>query len=247
MPLMAEKLPPESPFTSRTLKTIGLGESTIEEKIISPLGKLLDGGLEVAFCARMGEVDVRLSASGDDAADGIQQAESIVREQLGKHIFGVDDEQLESIVIQQLAARRQTLAVAESCTGGLLANKLTNVPGASAVFLAGHCTYSNAAKQSTLGVKTESLAEHGAVSEVVAKQMAEGARAKHDADFALATTGIAGPHGGTAEKPLGTVFIAFSTPDEMDVMNFCFTTDRESFKYLVTQQALNALREKLGA
>jgi nicotinamide-nucleotide amidase len=119
------------------------------------------------------------------------------------------------------------------------------VPGASAVFLAGHCTYSNAAKQNTLGVLPKTLAEHGAVSEAIARQMAEGARAKHGADYALATTGIAGPAGGTAEKPVGTVFIACATPKGTDVVNGCFATDRETFKQLVVQQAMNELRLKI--
>jgi len=136
--------------------------------------------------------------------------------------------------------------VAESCTGGLLAHRITNVPGASAVFLAGHCTYSNAAKVNTLGVKNETLAAHGAVSEAVAREMAEGARAQHGADYALSTTGIAGPSGGTAEKPVGTVFIALAGSGETRVLNPRNSFDRETFKFVTTQQALDLLRRGLA-
>ena len=244
-PLLAEKLPPENLITTRTLKTIGVGESTVEQSITPALSEFISGGLEIGYCARAGEVDVRFTASGEGGVERITQAEAIVREKLGPRIYGVDVEQLEEILIRQLTASGQTLAVAESCTGGLLAHHLTNVPGASAVFLAGHCTYSNAAKQNTLGVLPETLAEHGAVSEPVARQMAEGARAKHGADYALATTGIAGPDGGTAEKPVGTVFIVCATSEGTEVMNACFATDRVTFKQLVGQQALNELRLKI--
>ena len=244
-PLLAEKLPPENPIVTRTLKTIGIGESTVEQRITPALAEWIAAGMEIGYCARAGEVDIRFTASGEGAADSITQAEALVREKLGAHIYGVDDEQLEEIIIRKLTASGQTLAVAESCTGGLLAHRLTNVPGASAVFLAGHCTYSNAAKQNTLGVLPKTLAEHGAVSEAIARQMAEGARAKHGADYALATTGIAGPAGGTAEKPVGTVFIACATPKGTDVVNGCFATDRETFKQLVVQQAMNELRLKI--
>lgn len=241
-PLLAEKLPPENPVTIRTLKTIGIGETTVEQSIAPALAEWIAVGLEIGYCARAGEVDVRLTASGEGAADSIAQAEAVVREKLGPQIYGVDDEQLEEILIRQLTVSGQTLAVAESCTGGLMAHRLTNVPGASAVFLAGHCTYSNEAKQNTLGVLSETLTEHGAVSEAIARQMAEGARAKHGADYALATTGIAGPEGGTAEKPIGTVFIACATPEDTEVVSARIATDRETFKQLVVQRAMNLLR-----
>ncbi|MBC8324823.1 MAG: competence/damage-inducible protein A [Verrucomicrobia subdivision 3 bacterium] len=241
-PLLAEKLPPENPVTIRTLKTFGVGETTVEESITPTLAEFISGGLEIGYCARAGEVDVRFTASGKGAVDCIAQAEALVREKLGPQIYGVDDELMEDIIIRQLTVSGKTLAVAESCTGGLLAHHLTNVPGASAVFLAGHCTYSNEAKQTTLGVKPETLAEHGAVSEIVARQMAEGARATHGADYALATTGIAGPDGGTPEKPVGTVFIACATPNSTEVVSARIATDRETFKQLVVQRAMNLLR-----
>jgi nicotinamide-nucleotide amidase len=172
----------------------------------------------------------------------VEQAEAIVRGKIGEYIFGRDNDLLEEVIVRELTARGLTLAVAESCTGGLLAHRLTNVPGASAVFLAGHCTYCNDAKQSALGVLPETLAAHGAVSEAVAREMAEGARAKHGADYALSTTGIAGPSGGTADRPVGTVFIALAEPNGTTVLNPRNFFDRETFKFVTTQQALDLLR-----
>ena len=244
-PLLAEKMPPKNPIHIRTLKTMGIGESSVEERIGPPLAELLDAGLEVGYCARMGEVDVRLVAHGEGADEILEGAESIVQEHVGDFIYGRDDDQLEEVVVRELTKRGLTLAVAESCTGGFLAHRITNISGASAVFLAGHCTYSNEAKQETLGVKPETLAGHGAVSEAVAREMAEGARAKHGADFALSTTGIAGPTGGTEGKPVGTVFIALAGPNGTEVINPCNPCDRETFKYVATQQALDLLRRNL--
>jgi nicotinamide-nucleotide amidase len=244
-PLLAEKMPPKNPVHIRTLKTMGIGESSVEERISNPLADLLDAGLEIGYCARMGEVDVRLVAHGDGADKMLDGAESIVREHVGDFIYGRGDDQLEEVMVRELAKRGMTLVVAESCTGGFLAHRITNVSGASTIFLAGHCTYSNEAKQETLGVNPETLAGHGAVSEEVAREMAEGARAKHGADFALSTTGIAGPTGGTEEKPVGTVFIALAGPNGTEIINACNPCDRDTFKYVVTQQALDLLRRNL--
>ena len=241
-PLLVEELPPARPLVTRTLKTMGIGESSVEERIAPLMADLFAAGLEVGYCARMGEVDVRLAAYGSEGPALIQQAEAIVQAQVGDYIFGRDQDRLEDVIIRGLETRRQTLAVAESCTGGFLAHRLTNVPGASAVFIAGHCTYSNEAKQQTLDVPTELVAVHGAVSEPVARAMAEGARALHGADYALATTGIAGPSGGTPEKPVGTVFIALASAHGTEVLNPVNRCDRETFKFVTTQQALDLLR-----
>ena len=244
-PILAKELPPEKPLSTRTLKTLGIGESSVEELISEPLSELIALGLQIGYCARMGEVDVRLAACGTEALSLIKQAEEIVRDQVGQYIYGVDDDLLEEMVVRDLTKRRQTLAVAESCTGGLLSHRITNVPGSSAVFLAGHCTYSNEAKQDTLGVSLETLGTKGAVSEKVAREMAEGARLKHGADYALATTGIAGPAGGTEGKPVGTVFITLATRQGTQVLKECNHTDRETFKMVTTQQALNLLRQAI--
>ena len=144
--------------------------------------------------------------------------------------------------------RGLTLATAESCTGGYLAHRLTNVPGASAVFLAGHVTYSNPAKVAELCVPQHLIQKHGAVSGAVAAAMAEGARKGGNTNYALATTGVAGPGGGTSEKPVGTVFVALASDRaETDVQRFLLTADRQTFKQLATQRALEMLRQHLIA
>jgi nicotinamide-nucleotide amidase len=246
VPLLRREFPPGVPFVCRTLRTSGIAESLVQEKIAAPLGALVAAGLEIGYCARTGQVDVRLSARGVGGEKVIRAAEAIVQKILGAQIYGFDDETIEAAVVRLLTERKKTLAVAESCTGGCLAHRVTNVPGASAVFLGGLVTYSTEAKQKFLGVRAETLAAHGAVSEAVAREMAEGARRQTGADFAIAVTGIAGPGGGTAEKPVGTVFIGlageFGTVAERR-LNFY---ERESFKEVTAWQALEMLRTRLG-
>jgi nicotinamide-nucleotide amidase len=245
VPLLQREFPLAAPFICRTLRTSGLGESAVQEKVKAPLDALVAAGLEVGYCARVGQVDVRLTANNKDAMTIVRDAEAIVQKILGAHIYGFDDESPEEIVVRLLTQLNKTLALAESCTGGGLANRITNVPGASAVFLGGFVTYSNEAKQKFLGVHAETLVVHGAVSEAVAREMAEGARRQLGADFALAITGIAGPGGGTADKPVGTVFIAlagaFGTVAERRLNAY----ERAAFKELTAQQALEMLRAKL--
>ena len=148
---------------------------------------------------------------------------------------------LETAVLRLLKERKQTLALAESCTGGCLAHRLTNVPGASAVLLGGVVAYSNAVKQKFLGVRAETLATHGAVSEAVAREMAEGARKRFGADFALGITGIAGPGGGTKRKPVGTVFIALTGVFGTLVERKSNASERRRFKQITARQALTLL------
>ena len=154
-------------------------------------------------------------------------------------------DEVEAVVVRLLTKREQTLALAESCTGGCIAHRLTNVPGASAVFPGGVVAYSNAAKEKFLGVCAKTLAAHGAVSEAVAREMAEGAREKFGADFALAVTGIAGPAGGTKVKPVGTVFIALAGAPGTVVKRELNSCGREQFKDVTAQQALEMLRARL--
>jgi nicotinamide-nucleotide amidase len=239
VPLLAKMFHAGEPFACRTLRTIGLGEALLAERVGPKLVQI--AGLEIGYCAHMGQVDVRLEARGAARGKLLQAGEAAVRAELGDNIFGMDDDTLESVILHLLAGRKQTLALAESCTGGFIAHKLTNVPGASAVLLAGVVTYSNAAKRKFLGVREETLAEHGAVSEAVAREMAKGARRETGADFALAVTGIAGPGGGTPEKPVGTVFIALASAARTDVLKKLNAYDRETFKELTARHALGML------
>jgi nicotinamide-nucleotide amidase len=240
LPILREIVSSETAIGRRIFRIAGMGESLVEEAVGAHLLEL--PGLELGYCARPGEMDLRLIGE----ARVLDEAERIVREKLGPAIFSTDDSDLEHAVVKLLTGRKQTLAVAESCTGGYLAHRITNVPGASAVLLAGYVTYSNEAKTAMLGVDPRLLSEHGAVSKKVAQAMAEGARANAKADFALSTTGIAGPGGGTEEKPVGTVFIALAAQDRATkIKKGFFPDDRPTFKELTSQTALDMLRREL--
>jgi nicotinamide-nucleotide amidase len=239
LPILAKLLPPGAVQELRVFRVLGIGESLVEEKVGE---ELLTMGLEVGYCARPGEVDVRLIGS----SGVLDRAEALVRERLGKWIFTSDERELANVVVEKLTALGRTVATAESCTGGFVANQLTNVPGSSKVFLAGYVTYANGAKIAALGVDATLIEKHGAVSEPVARHMAEGALEKSGAIFALATTGIAGPDGGSAEKPVGTVFVALAECGVKTlVQHHKFPTDRETFKNLVSQTVLDLLLRRL--
>jgi len=240
VPILERIVRQEESFACRSYRIVGIGESYVEEAVGVQLLAL--SGLELGYCARMGEVDLRLIGS----PEVLEKADVIVRSKLAASIFSTSSENLETVIVRQLAEKGATLAVAESCTGGFLAHRLTNVPGASGVFLAGYVTYSNEAKISALGVPPDLIAEHGAVSEPVARAMAEGARAQSQATFALATTGIAGPGGGSEAKPVGTAFLALAGGGETIARHLFFPTDRETFKQLASQTALNLLRGRLA-
>lgn len=247
VPLLRRVLPPGDGFVCRTLRTTGLPESVVETRLAGPLRGLVERGLDVGYCAQPGRVDVRLAARGAAAGELVRAGEELVRAELEAAVFGVDDEELETVVVRLLTTRRETVAVAESCTGGCLAHRLTNVPGASAVFLAGWVTYSNQAKQQCLGVNADTLKAHGAVSEAVAREMAEGARTRAGSTYAISVTGIAGPTGGTPAKPVGTVFIGLAGASGTVVEERLNPWDRETFKQVTTQQALDLLRRRLTA
>lgn len=245
VPLLKHVLPLEDEFFCRTIRTNGIGESLVQEKINTPLAELVARGLEVGYCAHVGQVDVRLSARGEAGNALVREGESIVRALLAKQIFGEEDETLEAVIVRRLTGRKQTLALAESCTGGGIAHRLTNVPGASAVLLAGLVTYSNEAKERFLGVRAATLADHGAVSEATAREMAEGARRETGADFALSVTGIAGPTGGSEAKPVGTAFIGLASVQPTIVVKQFNPYDRETFKQATANQALEMLRRAI--
>jgi len=225
---------------AKIYRTTGLGESQVEKIVGNQL--LAIQGLELGYCARMGEVDVRVIGS-EGAVDAAAQ---LIEEELGSYIVTTEEKDLEDVVVELLTANKETFAIAESCTGGLLASRIIDVPGASLVFLEGNVTYSNDAKMRTLGVSGELLSAVGAVSEEVARAMAEGALKRSGANYALSTTGIAGPDGGTDQKPVGTVFIGLASRDSSTVVEKeYFPTDRLSFKRICTQHALEMLRRRL--
>jgi nicotinamide-nucleotide amidase len=239
VPLLRTLLPRQPTMEMRVFRTAGLGESHVEHIVGD---QLLALGVELGFCARPAEVDVRVIGTPDQ----IQQAGEIIESKLGAHLVSQDQRSLEQVIVEALTERGKTLAIAESCTGGAIAHRITNVPGASAVFVQGFVTYANEAKTRALGIPASVLEEHGAVSEPVARLMAEGARAASGADYAIATTGIAGPGGGSEEKPVGTVFISVAAADHPTIVEkLFFPTERLRFKQLVSQMALDLLRRRL--
>jgi nicotinamide-nucleotide amidase len=230
---------PSRSIERRIYKIACVGESIVEEAIGAKV--LAIPGVELGYCARPGEVDVRIVG----AADPVMRADKVIRGELGLSILSTDDETLEEVLVKLLARRKETIAVAESCTGGLLAHRLTNVPGSSEVFLADCVVYANQAKIDLLDLDPKLIEQNGAVSERVARAMAEGARAKARSTYALSTTGIAGPSGGSPEKPVGTVCVGLAAPDETVVKSLFLPSDRETFKQLVAQAAFELLRRKL--
>jgi len=240
VPILKEILPAGTVLECRNYLIAGLGESNVEALV----GEELLGieGIELGYCARPGEVDLRVIGTQPI----LERAETVILAALKPHIVSQDHRSLEQVVVQYLNEHNETVAVAESCTGGFLSNRITNVPGASRVFVEGFVTYSNEAKIRELEVDAGRIAVHGAVSAEVASAMAEGALRISGADYALSTTGIAGPGGGTPEKPVGTVFIALAIKGGTTaVQKHQFPTDRENFKWLVSQAALDLLRTSI--
>jgi nicotinamide-nucleotide amidase len=225
----------------RVYRVVGMGESTVEEILGLALSER--GDLEVGYCARPNEVDFRLIGP----AALVAEVEPLVLSTLGDHVVAFDNESLEKRIVEELRKSKRTLATAESCTGGLVAHRITNVPGSSEIFLEGYVTYSNEAKSRSVNVSAELIETMGAVSEPVACAMAEGARLTTGADFGIGITGIAGPGGGTETKPVGTVFIALAHEGEKTLCRReYFPSDRETFKQLASQTALDMLRRRLG-
>lgn len=240
IPFLREKTAGQDRPECRIYRVVGMGESMLEAKVGLELSKRAD--LEVGYCARPNEVDFRLIA----AREVLDEVEPLVLEAVGDHLLPMEDDSMEESVVRLLTERGATLVTAESCTGGLLANRITDVPGASAVFLEGFITYSNVSKTALLGVPSELLHAHGAVSEEVVRAMAEGALAKSGANHALATTGIAGPGGGSEDKPVGTVWLALaSNGGETVSWKQHLPLDRSAFKQAVTRSALDRLRRHL--
>jgi nicotinamide-nucleotide amidase len=224
----------------RVYRVVGLGESEFEKRIGLELTE--NPALEVGYCARPNEVDFRLIGAKKD----LDAVEPRVIQILGANLVSAQGDGIEEWIVAELKRRGLTLATAESCTGGLLASRITDIPGASEVFHEGFVTYSNTAKTELLGVPANLIESHGAVSPEVARAMAEGAQKRAKADFALALTGIAGPGGGCAEKPVGLLYIALAQNDADTLMlKHCFSTDRATFKQLATQTALDFLRRDL--
>ena len=222
------------------LKFTGIGESDFHEGIDAELAAV--PGMEYGYCAHIGEVDLRLI--GDAAA--LEAGRAIALKRFSAFLISDDGASMEKTVVRLLQERGMNFATAESCTGGLIANRITDVPGASEVFTHGYVTYANEAKSGMLGVPAAEIAAHGAVSEAVARAMVEGALAASGAGIAVAVTGIAGPGGGTEDKPVGTAWIAVSSKGgTTDAFCVYHPRNRKDFKLAVSQSALEAVRRRL--
>lgn len=233
-------------IVSRYIRLYGVGESDAEARVRD----LIDAQQDVTiapYCS-LGEVQLRISARGESEAQARKAIQPVIDEivtRLGDAVYAVaesSDYTMQQCVVEHLVKSGRRVAVAESCTGGMVASALVGVPGASAVLGEAYVTYANEAKERLLGVRRETLTSNGAVSEQTAREMAEGLLARSGAEIALATTGIAGPDGGTAEKPVGLVYIACATQNGTRVLEKRFFGDREKIRTLATLAALDSIR-----
>lgn len=237
----------EEAIVQKTILTVGRGESDLADAL-GPYADRLGPSLRLAFLPNYGIVRLRITALGEtraEAEERLASFEAYVRERVGEHVFGEGDDTLEAAVGRMLRERGLTLATAESCTGGLVSHRVTNVSGSSDYYCGGAVVYGNSQKVSLLDVDEETLRTHGAVSEAVAKQLAEGIRVRLGTDLGLATTGVAGPGGGTPEKPVGTVWIGYADERGAYAVKLQFVSDRLLNKRLSATAALAILRRQL--
>ncbi len=239
LPMLQQLHPPGAPLKQRSFKLFGLAEPKIDRMI--PYSRLPQG-INVAFALDYPLVQVKLRAGGEDADTRLDQAEALLIEVLGDYLMAKNGETAEGNVGKLLVAAGLTLSLAESCTGGLIASLLTSQPGASAFLERGAVTYADSAKLDWLQVPLPILQQHGAVSDPCARAMAIGLRRAADTDLALAVTGIAGPDGGTEEKPVGTVFISLASSNGVHVKGYRFNGNREKIQRMSAYMALEWLR-----
>lgn len=251
-PMFSEQVLPRlramaPPLVIRTLsfRVAGIAESDLDQRI-APVYKRYEG-LAVTVLAAPGDIQVHLRARSEDATRAQALVEEVgrrLREILGDRIYS-NGEPMEAVIGKLLVERGATLAVAESCTGGLLAQRITSIAGSSAYFVGGFLVYTDEMKSALAGVPRDLLREHGAVSEAAARALAEGTRARTGATYALAVTGIAGPGGGTEATPVGTVFIGLAGPEGVSARRFRFLGDRDRVRAFAAQTSMDLLRRRL--
>ena len=236
-------------FYSQTVKIVGPGESSVETQILDMLNT--QENPTIAPYAKTGEVHLRVTARAKDEKEAREKTAPVVEElyrRFGKAVYTTDaDETLEMALTKLLIKKKYTMTTAESCTGGMIAARMVNAPGVSAVLKSGFITYANEAKEELLGVSHDTLEKFGAVSRETAEEMAEGAVKAAHTDAAVAVTGIAGPDGGTKEKPVGLVYIGVNVRGNVEVREYHFSGSRQKIRESVTAAALTFLREKLLA
>ena len=246
LPLLEDRLGSQA-IVHKTILTFGIGESFLADKI-ADWEDALPAHIKLAYLPEAGKVRLRLSAYGADKAQLEQEvAERIEMLKLiiDANIYGYDDETISSVIGKLLNQKGATVATAESCTGGLIGNVITEVSGSSAYYKGGIVAYSNELKERLLGVRHETLEQYGAVSEETAIEMARGCLAVTGADYAIATTGISGPTGATEEKPLGLVYVAIASREEVVCNRYVFTTTRQQHQQRTANQALFDLYKQL--
>lgn len=251
-PMFEDKVVPylktkvHSTIRSRMLRVIGVGESAAED-MLKEIFKTQTNPT-IAPYAKDGEVHLRITAKTDtiEKADQlIDQMEKRVQSKLGENIYGYDEETLESVVLKLLQQKKMTLSLAESCTGGLIASRLTDVPGASASLMCGVVSYSNESKIKLLGVKEETIRNYGAVSSQTAEEMAVGAKRISGTDIGVSITGIAGPDGGSTEKPVGLCYIGIAIGNAVKAQKFMFNGNRKKIKWNASSRTLDIIRREL--
>lgn len=246
LPLVAKRFGTGAHIVSRSLRIFGLTEAEIDQMVQGALKDIT--GMSLASLPRFPEIRLRVTARADgreSAMKMLDEAEKRLRKRLGAWVYGVDGDELESVVEDLMREVGKTVSVAESCTGGLIAHRLTNVPGSSEVFDRGFITYSPLAKEEVLGVPSAVLAKHGPVSAAAAKAMAAGARVRAGTSLGLAVTGVAGPGGGAVGRPVGTVFMGLAEGSQCWSQRFYFQGGRWKIKTLATTVALDWLRRYL--
>jgi nicotinamide-nucleotide amidase len=243
---LLEKFPPKFVTKRRTLLTTGIPEAFLYDELKNIDGIITKGKL--AFLPSVFGVRIRITAVEEDEAkaeEKIFEVEQQIRAKIGRYIYGKDEQTLEEVIGKLLKDRGLSIAVAESCTGGLISSRITNIQGSSAYFQRGLITYSNGAKVELLGIDEDALEEHGAVSLEVARQMAEGVKAVSGTDIGLAVTGIMGPTGATENKPVGLVYIGICDEKVCTAKEFHFGNERLVNKDRTSQAALEMLRRNL--
>lgn len=231
---------------SHSIKLVGLPEAAVNKKVKDLLR--LSGTTTVGIYAHLGEVHLKITTKAKDekaCKNNISRIEAKIRKRFVPYLYGVDDETLEGVVARLLLKRKKTIGIAESCTGGLISNRITNIPGSSKYFKMGITAYSDEVKTCQLGVSRKLLNRYGAVSSAIALSMARGIRKRAHVDIGIGVTGIAGPGGATKTKPVGLVYMALVTDKEHISKKFFFLGKREEIKFLASQAALNLIRTHL--
>lgn len=244
LPLIQKSFKDIEAHTTKLLQVFGIGESSLQLKLREEIPNWPED-IELGFRADFPQVEVKLTAHSKQAEDKIAELTQTIKTVLNGHVIDDGKTQLPNLLVNLLAEKKQTITTVESCTGGLIASKITSVAGSSSVFGAGFVTYSNEMKTAMVGVSEPTLIENGAVSEPVVIEMAQGALKKSGSDWAIAVSGVAGPGGGTEDKPVGTVWVAWGNKENIKTVKLFFPFPRVRFQEYVASVGLDLIRREL--